>query len=527
MGRGAPARLAIWSGLVAALVGGTFVWGLGLGGDRILVAPARLVAGWLALAGGCLAVWLLLTTTTRGAVKLPVRLSKRLILASSLICLLPMLWLAPVLSTEPLRYRYDGQTWLLGMSPYVISPDEARSAARPRRERDAWPDLLDGAVRRSSHASLNLPVAQAGFIAAGTTEVLFPVLAARPRASEFETRPDPEAEQTAPAVDQPAEVSVGQLRVWLAELPAYRRLLPWRLLVAGFYLLAVGELIAWLRMRDQSPWWAVLFAWQPLVLIESIGMGHQDILGVAFLIASLRRGEMGRFRRAGMCLAAAVAVKPIALLALPFLIRSGWQRANDPAIPQRNAGLRRVAPWFIGTLGMLCLPLFLGDYMGHGWAGWGQAAWSYLRSAEQGGSIYRVLEWAFLGDSADPERVARVRMAAWILLGVGVAFAAAVGWARRLPPADAFYATSLTALILLPTSPPWMVIWPLAMVPALAGRGGLTVLVWAATASLFYADGPLDAEPDLRTSFTIYAPVLSVALLETMVFAWRRGRNAR
>ena len=127
-GTAALSRLAIWSALAMALVGGTIVLAIGLGGRGILETPSRLVAGWLALAGGCVGGWLLLTTTPREAIRLPVRLSKRIILLASLACAVPMLWLAPVLSTEPLRYRYDGQAWLLGTSPYTVAPAGGQTA---------------------------------------------------------------------------------------------------------------------------------------------------------------------------------------------------------------------------------------------------------------------------------------------------------------------------------------------------------------------------------------------------------------
>lgn len=518
--------MAIWSGLTVAVIGGTIVWAAGLGGDRVLRAPDQLTSGWLALAGGCLGIWLLLVTTPPEAIRLSPRLSKRLLLTASLLCALPMLLLAPVLSSELLRYRYDGRAWLLGTSPYVVLPEEPRTRASENVATELGPDLLDRAVPEGGHASLNLPVSQAGFIAAGTVEYLFPALTTRLPDSEPEGYWTDAFEMPLPTATAPAEtVDPAEWRERLAELPAYQRLFPWRLLVLGFYLLAVGELIAWLRLRRQSPWWAVLFAWQPLVLVEFVGMGHQDMLGVAFLIASLRRTEMGRFRRASLCLAAAVAVKPLALLALPFLIRSGLQRDTDGSV-WRTPAVRRVLPWFSGTLFVLCLPLFLGDYAGQGWVGWGHAAGNYFRSAEPGGSIYRLLEWAFLGDSPEAHRLTRVRVAAWILFFGGVAFAGAIAWLRRLSGADAFYATSLTALILLPMSPPWLVIWPLAMVPVLAGRGGLTALVWAATASLFYAHGPLETEPDLATSLSIYIPVMAAALIETIVFFRRSGRRA-
>lgn len=50
-----------------------------------------------------------------------------------------------------------------------------------------------------------------------------------------------------------------------------------------FDVLLIGVLLAWLRRVGASPWWATLYAWHPLAIIETAGSGHQDVIGISLL----------------------------------------------------------------------------------------------------------------------------------------------------------------------------------------------------------------------------------------------------
>jgi hypothetical protein len=315
-------RLIIWIVVILLLTVGLTAWMWTLRGPAAATRLDILRGGWLAFAAGCVALWLLLATTPQEALRLSTRLSKRIVIV---LCLLlaaaAVVWLRPVLSAEALRYRFDGRTWLLGLSPYCVSPNEAEALAGNVQDAELRPDVLDQAAPHQERTTLNLPVGQAAFVATRTLEYLSPL-------EEEEVRP--------PLAPQTRAVSA-DWRVNLLDLPWWKQMLFWRCLLAIAYLLAVAELIAWTRYRELSPWWAVVFAWQPVVLMETLGAAHQDMIGVLFLIAGLRRADGGNMRRAALCLAASVAVKPLALLVLPFVLRRALRADGTEAYPPRCA----------------------------------------------------------------------------------------------------------------------------------------------------------------------------------------------
>lgn len=505
-------RPTVWFLLVLVVVGGLIGWCWQLRGDGAAARMDLLHRGWLSLAAVCVGIWLLLATTPRTALRLSSRLSKRLLLVLCvLVAAAAVIWLRPMLSAEVLRYRFDGRVWLLGLSPYRVSPDDAASLSANVQDAELRPDALDRAAPHQQRTTLNLPVSQAGFLATRTLEYL----------SRAESVEESAAAQTqATSTDWRAE---------LLSLAWWRQMLFWRCLLAGAYLLAVAELIAWLRYRELSPWWAVVFAWQPLVVMEMLGAGHQDLIGVLFLIAGLRRADSGNVRRAAMCLAASVAVKPLALLVLPFVIRRAWRddgtEFNPPkrslAPPASGAAARRLVVWFVATTALLMMPLYNADALAETW----RAVTGYFAAAGHDAGLSRVLEAVFGGADASEARLARVRLAAWTICALAVLVVGLIAWQRRVGPAGALYAMIMAGLVLSPTFGPWLLAWPLAMVPLLRGRAGPAVLVWAGTAVLHYTRETLTgaAAPPSALAWQM-VPVLAVGLVEGLLVSRRMQR---
>ena len=481
------ARLLAWVAAVLLLAGGLPAFFFALRGDRVLEKAALLQSGWLGLAGICLGLWSLLASTPPDAIRLSQRLGKRILLIlGAALAGAALLWLVPLLSSEPLRHRYDGKIWLLGDNPYRTSPAVAAARARWSRDADDRPDALDAAAPHQGRTTLTLPAGQAFLTAGRAVEYLLPGTA---------------AERAASRVAVGGEASGWRGR--LDEAPWWRRLFAWRCVLAAAYLVTVGELITWLRQRGDSVWWAALFAWQPLVLLETVGMGHQDVLGVMFLVAGLRRAEAGRLRRGAICLAASVAVQPVALLALPLVLRQAGRSGEPADSPRRWRDVRRVGVWFAATLLLLLLPILSPTAL----VNLAAAVRQYAYGPSSNATLYRGLEWLFVG-TGDPGRGASVRTAGWALCGAATLGAVAAAWLRRARPATGTYAALTAGLLLSPIAPPWALIWPLALVPALAGRGGLSALVWAGTAVLYYGGGLMESP------WWQVAPVLAAAAAE-------------
>jgi hypothetical protein len=187
------------------------------------------------------------------------------ILWGALLLRLVLLPLPLALSDDVLRYLWDGKVAAAGWNPYALAP--AAEELTP---------LRDGLWQRLPHkqiATVYPPLAVTAFSIA--SRLPFPVLA-------------------------------------------------WKTLVAGADLLACALLLALARRRGIPEWRVAWYAWNPLVVLETAGMGHVDALGAAacvgavlFLSRPLAAGVSGAWAAAG------VLAKLAPLAALPL-----WARAS-------------------------------------------------------------------------------------------------------------------------------------------------------------------------------------------------------
>jgi hypothetical protein len=95
--------------------------------------------------------------------------------------------------------------------------------------------------------------------------------------------------------------------------------------------LAYGGTIAvlYLMLRqalpDQAIFGTVLYAWNPLVLLEALQNGHNDIVAALPTLLAVWLGRGGRWRLAFLLLAAGFLIKPLAGLAGPALLIMAWR----------------------------------------------------------------------------------------------------------------------------------------------------------------------------------------------------------
>ncbi len=113
----------------------------------------------------------------------------------------------------------------------------------------------------------------------------------------------------------------------------------------GFDLATWWMLIGWLRQRGQSETASLIWAWNPLVILEFAGMGHAMSLGIFFLVAGLRAWE-ALPRRPLLAAAAWTAALFAQFFALPIIagIVAG-QRIRRPSFWLVVLGLGAVLAW--------------------------------------------------------------------------------------------------------------------------------------------------------------------------------------
>ena len=231
-------------------------------------------------------------------------------------------------------------------------------------------------------------------------------------------------------------------------------------------------LIVLLKRLEMPVWRAVLYAWNPLPVVEIAGSGHVDGAGLTMLMGALcllvprrRNGVRGwPFLLSGALLAAAGLVKlfPFVLAPLLFLLvpkgRRSWFVAGFAA--SLTALIVPFLPHFTNMFTSL-------DVYARNWefAGF---AFTILRSLTGSGTVARlILSAAFL-----------FSVAAILLRFIRSSNCSASPATHAFQTLNAGYATAMALLLLTPTLQPWYALCLAAFLPFSTGPAGLT-LCWA------------------------------------------------
>ena len=280
----------------------------------------------------------------------------------------------PTLSDDVYRYVWEGRVLAAGANPYAHAP--ADPALARFRDADVFPR-----VNHPELAAVYPPLAEAGF-----------ALVARVSATPV------------------------AMKLWvLLHDVALCALLAW-----------------WCRARGGSAWDGLVYAWNPLVVVEYAGSAHHDPTGILWLVLALALAERRRGAASAASLAAAVLVKLVSLPALAFLWRE-WP-----------ARVRVAAALLLAT---------------------GLAAYVGLSRGPQSGLAAFAGRWrhndALFGlmAAALSERAARV-----VVVGMLVILVAFL-WRRGTPALAATRLCLRTGLLLGPVLHPWYLGWVLALEP--------------------------------------------------------------
>jgi hypothetical protein len=282
--------------------------------------------------------------------------------------------LPPSLSGDLYRYLWEGRVWCAGANPYALPPQAPALAAL--RDLHVYPF-----VNHPHLSTIYPPLGEAGFAL---------VAALAPTVLGF--------------------------KIW----------------VVLHDLALVGVLMAWSAASRGSPAWALVYAWNPLVLVEFAGTGHNDptaMLGLALALWLRERAPVA----SGLALAWGTLVKLAPIVALPFLWRSWPWRARLACLAVQVPGLALFA-----------------------WA---------TRASHSGLAAYwgqwRNNELAFLLAERALGSFGRARVLTLTLVG-GVAVWAL---AKRVATPRATRAVLGTALVTAPVVHPWYAGWVLIFEP--------------------------------------------------------------
>lgn len=350
-------------------------------------------------------------------------------------------------SDDVYRYLWEGRAQSLGLSPYVVAPRDAPAVLG----HDLSGDPYLGRVNHPHLTTIYPPLAELWFRAV-------------------------------------AHVHYSE-RFWKLAL------WPWELLL-------VAALVRLLRRQGWPKWRALVYLWNPLVLVAVAGEGHVDVMMLAAAVWGLV--WLSSPVRAGLALGMAVAAKLVmGVLAPVFLLHGGQAppgavRADeDRRGPSRRtrpgrrayavrfglaAGVTLAAlfvPFAESGRGLLSILLHFGVEMGHN------------------GSMHALLVGPLGREGA-------TQAAAAVFCGLALALMLALR-----DPVTLAQALVAAFLLCSPSVHPWYVVW---LVPFLVLRPHPALLLWTGTVGAAYAayglraaTGEFHLTPALR--LWIYLPV--------------------
>ena len=326
--------------------------------------------------------------------------SIRLILLCGLLFRLTMWWSPPSLSDDIHRYVWDGRVQLADIHPYRYPPEAAEVT-----------HLRDADYEKINHREIPTvypPLAQ----------LFFRLVCA--------LRPGPQ-------------------------------LMKFDLLLCEIGLILL--LVAILRQRCQDPRRVLLYAWNPLAIVEIAGSGHVDILGVLLMMLALFYLAGERPMGASAALAGAFLGKLLPAMLLPLF----WSHLSPSgSVPpwKRWLSLRPRLPllWFplLALLGFLPF-LDAGPQLFAGLQ-------TYLRHWQFNGAISTLLALLFERGFPDGDSLMLARGT-----GIGLLLLTLLWTAlRHFEPYRAAFWIMSAYLLLSPTLHPWYLLWILPFLPLFA-----------------------------------------------------------
>lgn len=197
---------------------------------------------------------------------LPQKQALTIIIVAAILARLVMSFSAPTLSSDIIRYAWDGKIQNSGYDPYVRAPNDPRLSA-----------LRDKLIY----------------------EHLSPIF-----------------------IDKPGVYPPGaELFFRVGALGKSNTVLALKILLALFDIGSIWLLVLILRRLRIDPTRVVIYAWSPLVVIEVCQSGHIDGLTVFFVLAAILAALKGKDLAVGVWAALGVAVKLFPAALLPALYR--------------------------------------------------------------------------------------------------------------------------------------------------------------------------------------------------------------
>ncbi len=397
--------------------------------------PDALLLFWIPFAAAFIAYTVAVVHQVRAGAA-PGRSTLWFILAAAILCRVILQFSPPTLSDDIYRYLWDARMQFQGVNPYVHSPD-SEAIAHLR-------DEYHGGINNKDVPTVYPPLMQAAFMAAAY--------------------------------------------LWYS--PASMKLL--------FTLCDVGVIILTILMlgRRNLPRERVLiYAWNPLVLVEIAGSGHNDSLPVVLMLAALLAVDALR------------PVRAVAWLALSMLAK--WFTAM--LVPSFFLKIRRISPFWL--IPVLLLAGYL-PYLGAG-PDLFSGLLVYGDKWRFNDSLFSI--FFYLTDSLNASKII-----------AGLLFAALVAYCavRVTDPFRSAFVLLGGYLLLTPTVQPWYLVWIIPFLclypnPAWILLSGLAALSYHVVTG-FVLTGTWEEETWVR--YVQYVPFYGLLMAQSLKDgSWRNA----
>ena len=222
----------------------------------------------------------------------------------------------------------------------------------------------------------------------------------------------------------------------------------WRAVLLGFDIISLWILLTILRRKNISALWAMLYWWNPIVIVTAFNAGHMDILMTPFLLGAVALAQFEKPRLAAVSLAGAIGVKLWPIILTPVLFRA------------LNGDIKRIAATgavLAITTAIIMFPMAQSFYARESGLiayadGWRTNAFLFYFASEgaaliheNGPRVLRFLITAIVG-----------AVALWMFFSRR---------AREIPLAGASSIIILFIFVIGPTGYPWYITWFVALAP--------------------------------------------------------------
>lgn len=348
----------------------------------------------------------------------------------------------PSLSTDMYRYVWDGRLTMHGINPYRWSPN----AQTLRWLRDGVWEQMD----YKAYQTIYMPVSQIVFA--------------------------------------------------LCNFLFKNSLIGYKLVFTLFDIGVIGLLLRILKTLGRNPMQVVWYAWCPLPITEVSIAGHQDVVGVFFLLLSfvlvLRRR---RVWLAGIALVCAVLTKGFALMLMPMMVRNYGKRFALPAA---------ISLVYLAMPLIVYLPQFL-----HGMT-------QYLDNVHVNSSLFNWTNMALAHITYQHYEIAnKLTDAATLGVAAWAAWRPASSYADLLRRA---FIVLAVIMMVIPTLFPWYLVWVLPFLPLIGKRPSWAFVALVCTIGLLYTYY-ISIKPLWWTPILEYVPFYLILVWEYA--GWRLGRE--